>query len=1641
MTQNLAPNGKKSNLNAEQYALVRTPAFKKWFGDWENDPENASKVVDENGEPMVVFRGDSDSSKRGNIFKTGYNRLKYITKNRLPNDYFFYFVNNYDVAKSYAENQVEEHNNEIDYGKKGKKWNPLVVGYFLNIRKAIDITPNNPLFISYNEHKRLDEKRGDSDIYDYNYYIPYRYGSYTTYENVDLIFRDALGEYLKDKDLSEYEIERLKKHISNKYNGLEETWSYFAEFKNQDYKSTILRLMYKGMEEKNFDGLIFLELTGYEIKDDYDKIIKGEIKHDYHSWIEKQFVYAAMHSNQIKLADGSNTTFDTNNPDIRYAKGGRLRAIGNNFKKELKIKNLSNPIFKYKKYGIELDDGSITWYDGNVFTIWIYDDNKAEEKLKSGEYDYFNPPTYVGDDVGAIWDEKEYLNKFKGTKHLVGYIEGKKNTSYQNRDKILGVTIGIMTVRPDKRRLGINSLMIKYIRDKFGLKQEQIDFYLPSNEGQSFIRSKKYSHGGDINSFMNQTKDWQKLIGSKMNVFISIPNEFTNPSDEMDESSVILDLFEKIDQTLDAKKYMNTLLEMSDAHNVTIYLEPIPRYKYITDDAKKKKITKDYLIKYYEKFGFKKLENDWMVRKMEKGGRTIAQTPAPKSDRIHGSSINKVGSASTEGVSIKLSKNTLDTLQKKLKEFKKNNHNSNNITLLDLKKVYRRGSGAYSSSHRPTITGGAPNTRNAWAMARVNKFLEKAAGHKVKAAYVQDDDLIKYKEGGEIKSSLKDIIDLLQRYQFRERAVNISPKGRFLNFINSTKVNGEEVDCFIDTQEKAIVLDSQHGLKEIGYDLKFMEAYFKKNRLKQNKYEEGGSKYEDGGIFNKLGITEEQINSWKESHKVTNKQNRNDIVRDSAKLLSEGKISQDEYLKIVKENQPIKPFKVVPKIPTVLEVAGSLKKNQLETGIIGYTKFIEDGEYVASRLDIPAYENYDIWVVSVHSGDKEGLAIGYGQTAYLKDVNFKSFPKTALKIATGESAKSTIGRMFGTWVNKDPKQVRDMAIQYLNNPDWIQVGMNPFRHSWFYDKSDGMPLLTTTEVIQVGALVLAKNAIKTTPKNPIFMVDKSNPDIKFEKGGEIKITCINCGWSWDANNSYPKDMYICHKCGYDNSKNNNMQQVLAEGGHVKGDGKKTNNAKEGGFFEGRSHAEGGIKAINVDTKQPIEVEGNEVVINKRSVADNTLHDFNGKKMTNKQILSEINQAGGGVAFAHGGELESSDYMKMGGKLSNKYLHLSSDVYARGGKIDSSELNPTETHILTKLGYSTKRKCEIAGNKLNEIQNIEKKGIVYTTPAKNNKGCFEVRLTDYGLEMMHGVVLDYDVKSFAKGGTMDCGCNNAYPDGAYMKEGGISSTNIEKKYFDTIDTKYKNQFELNKAIEELIDSKSIDEFTPAERTFIGYYAGYGGLEKFGAEGKGLLYEYFTPPEISKKMWGLAYKHGFKGGKILEPSCGIGEFIKYAPEQEMVTGYEINETSAKICKVLYPKANIQSKYFETIFIKNADSVKNKLQGIEKYSLVIGNPPYGKMRSKYSGLGEKTYTKANNYIDYFIFRGLDLLEKDGLLIYIIGTEVAIGGTPFLQQPMNPVKMMIAEKADLIDAYRLPNGLFETTDVVTDIIVLKKK
>ena len=102
-----------------------------------------------------------------------------------------------------------------------------------------------------------------------------------------------------------------------------------------------------------------------------------------------------------------------------------------------------------------------------------------------------------------------------------------------------------------------------------------------------------------------------------------------------------------------------------------------------------------------------------------------------------------------------------------------------------------------------------------------------------------------------------------------------------------------------------------------------------------------------------------------------------------------------------------------------------------------------------------------------------------------------------------------------------------------------------------------------------------------------------------------------------------------------------------------------NKGSMSGYLVGKTHAEGGIKAINKSTGQPLEMQGGEVVITAPAVSDQTKRNFDGKMMTNRQILSAINEKGGGVSFASGGDIPSSckcsgKSYKYGGKSVSDY---------------------------------------------------------------------------------------------------------------------------------------------------------------------------------------------------------------------------------------------------------------------------------------------------------------------------------------------------------------------------------------------------
>ena len=251
----------------------------------------------------------------------------------------------------------------------------------------------------------------------------------------------------------------------------------------------------------------------------------------------------------------------------------------------------------------------------------------------------------------------------------------------------------------------------------------------------------------------------------------------------------------------------------------------------------------------------------------------------------------------------------------------------------------------------------------------------------------------------------------------------------------------------------------------------------------------------------------------------------------------------------------------------------------------------------------------------------------------------------------------------------------------------------------------------------------------------------------------------------------------------------------------------------------------------------------------------------------------------------------------------------------------------------------------------------------------------------------------------------------------------------------------NQFELNKQIQQFIlqKDKNAESYSTADRKFIAQYEGSGGQGSKGATGEGVLYEFFTPDFICELMWKLAYRYGFKaGGSVLEPSVGTGNLLKWAPNNSKCYGFEINPISKRITEILYPDAKIYEGYFETPFLQEpryTARLKDKITWLEGYpfSLVIGNPPYGKYKNKYSSYF--TRPKMHQIELFFMYQGLQLLKPGGLMVYLTGSNFLRNGISYQSE-----KLELDKLADIVDAYRLP-PVFKFSKVPTDIIVFKRK
>lgn len=260
------------------------------------------------------------------------------------------------------------------------------------------------------------------------------------------------------------------------------------------------------------------------------------------------------------------------------------------------------------------------------------------------------------------------------------------------------------------------------------------------------------------------------------------------------------------------------------------------------------------------------------------------------------------------------------------------------------------------------------------------------------------------------------------------------------------------------------------------------------------------------------------------------------------------------------------------------------------------------------------------------------------------------------------------------------------------------------------------------------------------------------------------------------------------------------------------------------------------------------------------------------------------------------------------------------------------------------------------------------------------------------------------------------------------------------------TKFKNNL---LAIQTLKQIESEDRTaTPEEQEILSKYVGWGGLaQAFDSENeqwskefaqlsdaltpkeyedarKSVLDSFFTSPAIIDGIYEALDKFGFNGGNLLEPSCGVGNFLGKMPsemaEHTNIYGVEIDSISGRIAKQLYPDADIQITGFENTHFQNGS-----------FDAAVGNVPFGDLN-----FPDKQYGTTKLH-DFFFAQTLDKVKKGGIVAFVTSK-----GT--LDKKDESFRMQLAQKADLIGAVRLPNSAFKAnagTEVTSDIIFLQKR
>lgn len=655
-------------------------------------------------------------------------------------------------------------------------------------------------------------------------------------------------------------------------------------------------------------------------------------------------------------------------------------------------------------------------------------------------------------------------------------------------------------------------------------------------------------------------------------------------------------------------------------------------------------------------------------------GNSASKTPAPLKDRVKGSRTNKAGSAASKksAQGIKLNASIIAGLTKKAKEYNEK-HPKGKVSVTTLKAVMRRGMGAYSSSHRPTITGGAPNTRQAWAYARVNAFLRKKGGQGAKPTYVQDNDLLE--NGGTIESFKKvkethlgtDQSFEVVEYKYKEATIYYSNLDKLwvlamqkndkpYKIIGSYKTlkSAKEVGLYYLNNPNLYA----HG-GQLGKEITCVNCGWHWNTNDSDP----SDKYvcHKCGYDNRTYYDSEPIGKMADGGLVAPNGKKSNLTPEQYKLVrtpefkawfGDWENDSENASKVVDENGE----------PLVVYHGTEYKFNEFDINKSKFGFFFTNSYDLALTYDKNVYQFF-LDIKKPRKKDFKGA--NYDGDYQLKDYSVRNIgydTKTFASISHPNTG-------YNGAIMKNVMDIGEGGWNENLKPSNIYVVFNS------------------------NQIKLADGTNKT--------FDMNNPDIRYAHGGLTKTLAVA-----DIHKKYPElpkkyinaQLYIGMRAEMEHTKNPDVAKKIAldhlnespfyygyltkmekqlegldvkkhyqevkgyaKGGEINPDNKGVKDyfahgsGNVGGVLVGKRHSEGGIKAVNKSTNQPLEMEGGEVVITRNAVSDNEKREFEGEMLTNREILSRINESGGGVSFADGGDIPES-------------INTSGKEYAYGGKM-------------------------------------------------------------------------------------------------------------------------------------------------------------------------------------------------------------------------------------------------------------------------------------------------------------------------------------------------------------------------------------